>query len=328
MACASLGPLQPMPQLRTHSAQWQAWGPAVVDLSGDWRSRLAARFPHRYARIAEAVEPAEGINLTFAASISGAKGRAMATTRWLLTMEQTTKRRLLWLLADVCKRSASQVGAARAHFLDIGSNIGFYGMTAASLGCSVDFFDMQCACATAVADSLLANSLQHRALIHPVGVSDERREFPSDAGDCSGRYPQVAMERKSRDPRIDSGSARLSGVGRTMPLVQLLPVERLSRGAQIIAKVDVEGNEIHVLRGLLPFLKRRLISHLFVEVTTGFGFYARLGVSRLEMGEMFVQIMGFGYTLTDIPTNTTHSSKSIRHFFKVSETQVDLLLQA
>jgi hypothetical protein len=71
-----------------------------------------------------------------------------------------------------------------------------------------------------------------------------------------------------------------------MPLVQLLPIERLAaargRGngvAQTIAKVDVEGNELSVLRGLLPYLERRLIAHLLVEVTTGYGFYAKLGVS-------------------------------------------------
>lgn len=199
----------------------------------------------------------------------------------------------------------------------------------------VHFFDMQCACATAVADALLANGLQRRASIHPVGVSDQQREFPAEAGDCSGRYPQVAMEHKER--RAASGSPRLSSKGRTMPLVQLLPIETLAaargRGngvAQTIAKVDVEGNELSVLRGLLPYLERRLIGHLLVEVTTGYGFYAKLGVSRRDVAETFVRIMGFGYTLTDVHDNTTHSATTVRHFFEVSNTQVDfhLALQA
>ena len=80
-----------MPQLQAHSAQWQKWGPAVVDLSGDWRARLAARFPRKHMEIAEAMAPVEGANLTFAASHVGAEGRGTATTRWLLTMEQRVK---------------------------------------------------------------------------------------------------------------------------------------------------------------------------------------------------------------------------------------------
>ena len=372
MSCASLGPLDPMPQLQAHSAQWQKWGPAVVDLSGDWRARLAARFPRKHMEIAEAMAPVEGVNLTFAASHVGAEGRGTATTRWLLTMEKRTKGKLLGILARECARGASRrewkggprgLGlAARAHFLDIGSNIGFYGMMAASLGCKarllvekahtqqllglpagcwkpphtvcmyctqVHFFDMQCACATAVADALLANGLQRHASIHPVGVSDQQREFPAEAGNCNGRYPQSRLEER----RATSGSQQLSGLGRTMPLVQLLPIERLAatRGygngvARTIAKVDVEGNELSVLRGLLPYLERRLIAHLVVEVTTGYGFYAKLGVSRHDVAETFVRIMGFGYTLTDIHDNTTHSAATVRHFFEVSKTQVDFHL--
>ena len=80
------------------------------------------------------------------------------------------------------------------------------------------------------------------------------------------------------------------------------------------------------MRGLLPYLERRLIAHLVVEVTTGYGFYAKLGVSRHDVAETFVRIMGFGYTLTDIRVNTTHSAKTIRHFFKGSKTQVDFHL--
>jgi len=189
----------------------------------------------------------------------------------------------------------------------------------------VHFFDMQCACATAVADALLANGLQRRASIHPVGVSYQQREFPAEAGDCSGRYPQVAMEQRS------AASESPSGKGHTMPLVQLLPIEKLAaargRGhAQTIAKVDVEGNELSVLRGLLPYLERRLVAHLLVEVTTGFGFYAKLGVSKRDVAETFVHIMRLGYSVTNVHDNTTHSTASVRHFFKVSNTQVDFHL--
>lgn len=178
---------------------------------------------------------------------------------------------------------------------------------------------MQCACATAVADALLANGLQRRASIHPVGVSYQQREFPAEAGDCSGRYPQE--EQRS--------AASEGPSGHTMPLVQLLPIEKAARGrghAQIIAKVDVEGNELSVLRGLLPYLERRLVAHLLVEVTSGFGFYAKLGVSKRDVAEIFVKIMGLGYSVTNVHDNTTHSATSIRHFFKVSNTQVDLHL--
>lgn len=300
-----------MPPLRAHSVQWQQWGPAVVDLSGNWRTRLSERFPRRHTEIAEAVVPVEGVNLTFAASRVGPGGRGMATTRWLLTMEQRTKGKLLRILAHACARGA--------RFLDIGSNIGFYGMMAASLGCKVHFFDMQCACATAVADALLANGLQRRAWIHPVGVSDQPREFPAEEGNCNGRYPQSRLE--ERTPHSQSS------LGRTMPLVELLPIKTLGADvAQTIAKVDVEGNELSVLRGLLPYLERRLIAHLLIEVTTGHGFYAKLGVSRHDVAETFVHIMGFGYTLTDIRDNTTHSAATIRHFFKGSNTQVDFHL--
>ena len=321
LSCASLGALDPMPPLRTHTAQWQQWGPAVLDLSRNWRTRLSERFPRRYMQIAAAMAPVEGINLTFAASHVGTGGRGTATTKWLLTMEHRTKGKLLGILARACARGA--------HFLDIGSNIGFYGMMAASLGCKVHFFDMQCACATAVADALLANDLQRHAWIHPVGVSDQPREFPADAGNCNGRYPQSRLVKHSA--MATSGSQKLSGLGRTVPLVQLLPIETLTKGpdngvAQTIAKVDVEGNELSVLRGLLPYLERHLIAHLIVEVTTGYGFYEKLGVSRHDVAETIVRIMQFGYTLTDIRSNITHSNATIRHFFKSSNTQVDFHL--
>ena len=313
MAYTSLGPLDPMPPLQVHSLQWQQWGPAVLDLSGDdWRNRLALRFPKRHAAMIEAMTPVAGINLTFAASRMGAGGRGRATTRWLLTMEQRTKGKLLRILAHAC--------AGGAHFLDIGSNIGFYGMMAASLGCKVHFFDAQCACTTAVADGLLANDLQRRAWVHPVGVSDQPREFPAEEGYCNGRYPQSS-------PLPFKSHITLShcGTSRAMPLVELLPMEKLEN-AQTIAKVDVEGNELSVLRGLLPYLERRLIAHLFIEVTTGYGFYAKLGVSRHDVAKTFVRVMGFGYALTEIRSNTTHSISTISRFFDVSNTQVDFHL--
>lgn len=217
--------------------------------------------------------------------------------------------------------------------LGLASPLGSPAHTACMCCTQVHFFDMQCECATAVADALLANGLQRHASIHPVGVSDQQREFPAAAGDCNGRYPQTRLGER----RAASSSPRLSGMGRAMPLVQLLPIETLAatrgRGndvTQTIAKVDVEGNELSVLRGLLPYLERRLIGHLLVEVTTGYGFYAKLGVSRHDVAETFVRIMGFGYTLTDIHDNTTHSAATVRHFFQVSRTQVDfhLALQA
>ena len=301
-----------MPPLQAHSVQWRQWGPAVLDLSGDWRNRLALRFPKRHEGMLEAMAPVAGINLTFAASRIGAGGRGPATTRWLLTMEQRTKGKLLRTLTRACARGG--------RFLDIGSNIGFYGMVAASLGCTVHFFDVQCACATAVADALLANGLQRHAWVHPVGVSDQPREFPAEEGYCNGRYPQ--------SPFLEARTAQgHSSTGRAMPLVELLPMKKLEvDDAQTIAKVDVEGNELSVLRGLLPYLERRLIVHLFIEVTTGHGFYAKLGVSKHDVAETFVRVMGFGYALTDIRSNTTHSVATIRRFFGVSNTQVDFYL--
>ena len=91
--------------------------------------------------------------------------------------------------------------------------------------------------------------------------------------------------------------------GRTMPLAQLLPVEKFDDAW--IAAVGRHENcqrgrgreRASVLRGLLPYLERRLIGLLLVEVTTGYGFYERLEVSRRDVAVKIVEIMRLGYSL-------------------------------
>ena len=66
-------------------------------------------------------------------------------------------------------------------------------------------------------------------------------------------------------------------------------------------KIDTEGNEFKVLKGALPLFKNHAILNTIVEVTPGFGFWARHNISREDVAWVFGEIGGMGYHFRCVP---------------------------
>jgi FkbM family methyltransferase len=158
------------------------------------------------------------------------------------------------VLADLGRGSVT-------HFFDIGANYGFYSywMLYRCPGIEVHLFEPNPISLSVAEEAKRRNSLQ-RLHLHEVGLSDERARLPLHLG------------------REDSGHATFGphpvlGAGPSTEAVLLsfdewLDEQRIAPPAQPewLAKVDVEGLELSVLRGMRRALEARAFRALAIEL--------------------------------------------------------------
>jgi FkbM family methyltransferase len=171
------------------------------------------------------------------------------------------------------------------HFFDIGSNYGFYSywMLSRRSEMQVHAFEPSVISFTRIEATRLANDLR-RLHAWNIGLGDavgriELHPGVDDSGHSTfGRHPELA--------------------GRSLGEVDVLPFDdwRESHGFQLpdqpawIAKIDVEGFETRVIRGMAKSLKARAFAGLVVEVNE-----FTLGFCGTSAAELRAEMRAYGY---------------------------------
>jgi len=181
---------------------------------------------------------------------------------------------------DACSADAA---GQRPVVLDIGANEGFFGLLATAWGCRAVFFEPQPGCQKMIRAAFARNSFSPstaRLVPHPVAEPPAVINVSADVQLCLGGWPfHSSVKRTSssleRPPRE---LARFFESDRTFNVTSVDLSDRVlfdpdaieTAGREImLAKVDVEGGELSVLRAMLPLLRRRRVRHLVVELTPG-----------------------------------------------------------
>jgi len=192
------------------------------------------------------------------------------------------------VLKDGCKKNEI--------VLDIGANLGYYGLYAAYKGCQVLFFDPQPLCARRIQMSIIKNGFQNKAAVIPRPVSDSHDlvlNVTWETG-CDGRYPMTQLETFH-----NFGEYKGSwGVEAVLP-EELLPPDYSVK----IMKIDTEGAELWVLRSIQELVKQGKIENIVVEMTPQF--WPSRGVEKEVIAEVAKDILTNGNYAASVLTTAT-----------------------
>jgi FkbM family methyltransferase len=139
-------------------------------------------------------------------------------------------------------------------FYDIGANIGVYTILAASRTgrkATVYAFEPHGANFARLVDNLLLNNLQQVVVPSNLALHDKEGFFPFNYGSIMAGTSDSQLS-SSRDPARDEYQTQIS------ELKYATTIDRLIASCEIKAphyvKIDVDGNEIHILRGMSHLL--------------------------------------------------------------------------
>jgi FkbM family methyltransferase len=174
-------------------------------------------------------------------------------------------------------------------FIDIGANIGMITLHGAALVTEsgrVDSFEPNPECCQRIQDTLAMNQIQHVHL-HPVGLSDQPGTLTlSVITDTSG-MGTLAAPREDDQNLISQRFEVTVQVGDNLILPEPTPVK--------LIKIDVEGFELNVLRGLEKTLTAW---HPIVVTEVVQDWLERAGTNRTQLYQ-FMQSLGYSpYGLT------------------------------
>jgi len=165
------------------------------------------------------------------------------------------------------------------------------------------FFDLQPGCHRFINNAIVINQFTTNGRVAPYGVSSSYASFKVPSGECRGRYPHEARERKI----FGQGDA----IARVHPLTTFIGLNQ----PIAMIKIDTEGNERDVLQGSLHFFSNHLVRNAIVEVTPGAGFWDSLNITRSEVADTFAKVASYGYTLISLWDWTVYNSTQEVHFF-------------
>lgn len=141
----------------------------------------------------------------------------------------------------------NQSDPAKLNCVDIGGNHGFYSLFMASYGCIVDYFEIQSKLVALAFNSSYYNNLQGKINIHHVGISDAHATVSYIGGD---------------------GGAFLNHSTSIGEVISVFPAEDCINHKKhiTIAKIDVEGFEMRVLRGMAKHIQKGRVETLLIEI--------------------------------------------------------------
>jgi len=170
--------------------------------------------------------------------------------------------------------------------LDVGGNIGWFTLIAASLGHRVMTFEPN-----NLNNIKLCESLQMNGWLHKDKNLDLVEIYEAGIGDKHGEILDLYQWPGKRNPgkatfSVSQRNYRAKKVG-SMPLLSLDEVaERkgwfTSRPNIAFVKVDVEGYELNVLRGLSKMIKAKLIKNIVFEFKTQFSSEEEVNLNLLQ----------------------------------------------
>ena len=204
--------------------------------------------------------------------------RSSAVLQWIAA--QPSERAVAsWVHAALAATPAGEV----ATMLDIGANAGYFGLMSIALGAQAVFFDPQPACWACIRSAIEVNGFGDRGWLvpRPLASSAQPRLLDVSGSWCSGQFPLVLGKVGANSPLGYGVPAKQAREGpRDRMYVETTTLEAAAGDLPVsiaaavragpiqLVKVDVEGNEIGLIRhNLLPLFRARRVRHAIVEVT-------------------------------------------------------------
>lgn len=164
-------------------------------------------------------------------------------------------------------------------FLDIGANVGYYGIKATKFGCKSYLFDPQPGCIEIIENNLCLNFRHDDTIASvPFGLAKEAKDIVVPSTGCSGTFSLVhgLYEKPKEDFRT-----RLLDLG----ILRNVP------NSSLIVKIDTEGNELDLLKGMLDLVREGKIRDIIVEVTPLF--WDSMDISRHSAVNLLTQYLQY-----------------------------------
>jgi FkbM family methyltransferase len=161
-------------------------------------------------------------------------------------------------IADVFRVALAGAPAGEQVY-DVGQNLGFFTLLAASLGAQVSSFDPQAQCIRHMREILTTKENAHlasRIAATNVGIG-KPGWLRSPPGSCDGGYSAGAQRPVEMAAEVGDSSNIIS-----VPLHSLLPPRERLR----LLKVDTEGAEVPTLRDAAVLARAGRLDHLVVEL--------------------------------------------------------------
>ena len=147
--------------------------------------------------------------------------------------------------------------------VDIGANVGFYTLAAATTGVAVHAFEPSLRNALMLQMSLQRNGVQHRVLLSTFALSD--RAEPMALGTSEQNQGNLQHARLDSRVRIFKKPTPPSR-GTHIAAFRLDDVLQAAPQAPVYLKIDVEGGECAVIRGMRRFLHRADVWGVHIEM--------------------------------------------------------------
>jgi FkbM family methyltransferase len=178
-----------------------------------------------------------------------------------------------------------------AHFVDVGANIGYFTLMAASLGYTVTSFEPMSRNARKLMHSVERNSSfsdQVKVYQNAVGEIDNQRVLMRETDASNQGNGQISEELPP-----PGGVYGVDFVD-TVTLSNVLLFSPQEPINAYIVKVDVEGLEASVLAGASDWICARSVHHILIE------FSEATRRRTKESSEMFAFMQRAGYTVSDV----------------------------
>lgn len=168
------------------------------------------------------------------------------------------------LMTSIQTAARAQPGST---FVDVGANLGFFGLYARALGMKVAFIDIQCGNTERIKLSAQLNGWVD-------GVDVHRNAASAEAGSTM-RIVQGDPENPGGFGLEPAGTSSLEqcAVATSITIDGLLPIEHVA-----VMKIDVESHERFVLTGMDKMLREKRVQKLHLEYwgVTGSGWILKL----------------------------------------------------
>jgi len=166
--------------------------------------------------------------------------------------------------------------------LDIGMNSGFFSQLSMSCGAKVVAVEPQQECHFLSSLSTSINKFDHKFHSVEAGAWFEKIKIQTNV-QCD---PGFAMTHKDSPSKVSVG---------TIVLDDYLEKLRLSSKPIQLVKIDTEGAEIGVLKGLMGIIRKQLIDNFVIEIMVGA--WPGYGFPIKEASELFKEIASLGYEI-------------------------------
>ena len=179
--------------------------------------------------------------------------------------------RLSMTLQSACR-------AKQSLFIDVGVNIGFFSLLAASWGCSVIGFEANPTLRGLVQNSADLNGFD-RFMIVPHGAGPTRSKvFVNNKRTC----PACSSVTTETDPDAVQ--------------IELVDISSYIHERPMFMKIDIDGYEIGALEGALAMIRKFKLPHGYVELNAHW--WQRSGISHERGTRLITQLSDLGYTFS------------------------------